>query len=203
MPAASSSRTVRYSMSPAFGRAQSDVRGWRSRSTKSMSARRSNCPMTSPAGPAPTMATVVRISRNTSDDQRTPRWSRGRGGIVSPPRVVEHRASPEPSSKPTSKLRPQREFLSAPRFPRGTAGNALRMPKFLTIGYGDRDGFERTDPAVRNEAHEHDVQLQNEGFEIGVAGIPTQVRNHDAAGVQTESGGFMRSELPLAGFAVI
>jgi len=77
------------------------------------------------------------------------------------------------------------------------------MPKFLTIGYGDRDGFERTDPAVRNEAHEHDVQLQNEGFEIGVAGIPTQVRNHDAAGVQTESGGFMRSDLPLAGFAVI
>jgi hypothetical protein len=30
-----------------------------------------------------------------------------------------------------------------------------------------------------------------------------QVRNHDAAGVETESGPFMRSSLPVAGFAVI
>jgi hypothetical protein len=30
-----------------------------------------------------------------------------------------------------------------------------------------------------------------------------QVRNHDGAGVETETGPFMRSSPPLAGFAVI
>ena len=29
------------------------------------------------------------------------------------------------------------------------------MPKFVTIGYGDREGYDRTDPA----AHAHDAQL--------------------------------------------
>jgi hypothetical protein len=38
---------------------------------------------------------------------------------------------------------------------------------------------------------------------MGVAGIAVQVRNHDAAGIQTQSGLFMRAELPVAGFAVI
>jgi hypothetical protein len=38
---------------------------------------------------------------------------------------------------------------------------------------------------------------------MGIAGPPLQVRNHDAAGVETQSGPFMRSALPVAGFAVI
>ena len=38
---------------------------------------------------------------------------------------------------------------------------------------------------------------------IGVAGAPVQVRNHDDAGMQTTAGPYMRSSLPIAGFAVI
>lgn len=77
------------------------------------------------------------------------------------------------------------------------------MARFLTIGYGDRDGYGRTDPAVRDAAHAHDEQLRNQGVAMGVAGTPVQVRNHDAAGVDTRSGAFLRSPLPVAGFAVI
>jgi len=77
------------------------------------------------------------------------------------------------------------------------------MPTFITIGYGDREGYDRTDPAVRDAAHAHDDQLRNNGALMGVAGEPVQVRNHDDAGVQTTSGSFMRSDLPVAGFAVI
>ena len=77
------------------------------------------------------------------------------------------------------------------------------MATFVTIGYGDRAGYDRTAPALRDAAHEHDARLRSEGAAIGIAGTPTQVRNHDAAGVETESGPFMRSSLPVAGFAVI
>lgn len=77
------------------------------------------------------------------------------------------------------------------------------MPTFITIGYGDRDGYERTDPAVRDAAHAHDEQLRANGVLMGVAGEPVQVRNHDAAGVRTTNGAFLRSDLPVAGFAVI
>jgi hypothetical protein len=77
------------------------------------------------------------------------------------------------------------------------------MARFLTIGYGDREGYDRTDPAIRDAAHAHDAQLRDEGAEIAIAGAPVQVRNHDAAGVITEDGPFLRSSLPVAGFAVI
>ena len=77
------------------------------------------------------------------------------------------------------------------------------MPKFLTIGYGDRAGYDGTDPDVRDAAHAHDARLQRDGAQMGVAGSPVQVRNHDAAGVETTEGPFMRSPLPVAGFAVI
>lgn len=77
------------------------------------------------------------------------------------------------------------------------------MPKFVTIGYGDRAGYERTAPEVRNAAHAHDKELQKRGALMGVAGGPVQVRNADGAGVQTASGPFMSSSLPVAGFAVI
>ena len=77
------------------------------------------------------------------------------------------------------------------------------MARFLTIGYGEREGYDRTDPGLRDAAHAHDARLRQAGAEMGVAGQAVQVPNHDAAGVETEPGPFMRSSLPVAGFAVI
>jgi hypothetical protein len=77
------------------------------------------------------------------------------------------------------------------------------MPKFVTIGYGDRAGYDRTAPATRDAAHAHDAKLRVEGALMGVAGAPVQVRNPDAAKVETMNGPFMSSALPVAGFAVI
>lgn len=77
------------------------------------------------------------------------------------------------------------------------------MAMFVTIGYGDREGYERTDPAVRDAAHDHDLRLRSAGVVMGVAGTPVQVRNHDAFGVNTEEGPFLQSSLPVAGFALI
>jgi hypothetical protein len=79
----------------------------------------------------------------------------------------------------------------------------ISMAKFITIGYGDREGYDRTNPEIRNAAHAHDERLVANGVDAGTAGTPVQVRNHDAAGVETESGPYMRSSLPVAGFAVI
>lgn len=77
------------------------------------------------------------------------------------------------------------------------------MPKFVTIGYGDREGYDRADAAVRDEAHAHDACLRAAGAQMGIAGSPVRVRNHDAAGVTVENGSFMSSALPVAGFAII
>ena len=77
------------------------------------------------------------------------------------------------------------------------------MPKFVTIGYGDRAGYDRTDPEVRDAAHEHDERLRAEGALIGIAGRPVHVRNHDGAGVDAVDGPFLRADLTIAGFAVI
>lgn len=77
------------------------------------------------------------------------------------------------------------------------------MAKFVTIGYGDRAGYDRIDAKVRNAAHAHDADLKARGAIIGMAGVPVQVRNHDDAGVKTASGAFLKSELPIAGFALI
>ena len=49
------------------------------------------------------------------------------------------------------------------------------MPMFVTIGYGDREGYDRTDPTVRDAAHAHDARLQRDGAVMGVAGAPVQV----------------------------
>jgi hypothetical protein len=57
------------------------------------------------------------------------------------------------------------------------------MPTSITIGYGDRDGYGRTEPDGRDAAHPHDARLREDGIAMGVAGAPVQVRNHDAAGV--------------------
>jgi len=77
------------------------------------------------------------------------------------------------------------------------------MPKFITIGYGDRAGYDRTPRPVRDAAHEQDAKLRSEGALIGVAGTPVQVRNPNAGRLETTDGPFMSSALPIAGFAVI
>lgn len=77
------------------------------------------------------------------------------------------------------------------------------MTTFITIGYGDRAGYDRTDPAIRDQAHRHDDRLRERGAVIGIAGPPVQVRNHDGADTVTSNGSFLQSELPIAGFSVI
>lgn len=77
------------------------------------------------------------------------------------------------------------------------------MPKFITIGYGDRAGYDRTPQGVRDAAHTQDAKLVSEGALVGIAGVPVQVRNPDAEGTETRDGPFMSSDLPIAGFAVI
>ena len=37
----------------------------------------------------------------------------------------------------------------------------VEMPKFVTIGYGDLAGYERTSKDVRDAAHAHDAELKN------------------------------------------
>lgn len=77
------------------------------------------------------------------------------------------------------------------------------MPTFITIGYGDQAGYDRTDPTVRDQAHAHDEQLAQSGARIGRAGKPVQVRNPEGRAVQREESAFMDSELPVAGFMLI
>lgn len=77
------------------------------------------------------------------------------------------------------------------------------MPRFVTIGYGDRAGYDRTAQAIRDAAHQQDERLRAEGALMGIAGQPVQVRNHDGTGVNTSEGPFLRSDLPIAGFAVV
>lgn len=77
------------------------------------------------------------------------------------------------------------------------------MAKFITIGYGDQAGYDRTDASIRQAAHAHDARLEAGGARIGIAGTPMQVRNHDGAGVRVTPGAYLRSSLPVAGFALI
>ena len=48
------------------------------------------------------------------------------------------------------------------------------MARFITIGYGNCEGYERTDVAVRDAAHEHDARLRVGGAVMGIAGAPVQ-----------------------------
>ena len=77
------------------------------------------------------------------------------------------------------------------------------MPKFVTIGYGDQAGYDRTPKAVRDAAHAHDAKLLATGVLMGIAGVPVHVRNPNATHVVTSDGPFMSASLPVAGFAVI
>ena len=75
--------------------------------------------------------------------------------------------------------------------------------RFVTIGYGDRAGYDRTDRTVLDAAHAHDEVLRSLGVLMGIAGQPVQVRNHDAAAMTSKAGPFLSSPLPVAGFAVV
>ncbi|MEO5859846.1 MAG: YciI family protein [Pyrinomonadaceae bacterium] len=77
------------------------------------------------------------------------------------------------------------------------------MPTFVTIGYGDQQGYERTPKTKRDAAHAHDTRLLSNGVLMGTAGLPVQVRNTEAISVETNKGAFMTSDLPVAGFAII
>ena len=77
------------------------------------------------------------------------------------------------------------------------------MPRFVTIGYGDEAGYQRTDPEVRKAAHAQDEKLKREGALLGIAGKPVQVRNHAGRGLETLKGAYLSSALPIAGFGII
>lgn len=77
------------------------------------------------------------------------------------------------------------------------------MPMFITIGYGNQEGYDRTPKAMRDAAHAHDAELRRDGVLMGIAGAPVQVRNTQEAGVETTDSPFMKADLPVAGFAVI
>jgi len=89
-----------------------------------------------------------------------------------------------------------------PAIPSGAA-TEIDMPTFITIGYGDREGYDRTDTVIRDTAHAHDARLRQSGVLMGIAGTPVQVRNPNAGGIETTTGPFMSSALPVAGFAII
>ena len=82
-------------------------------------------------------------------------------------------------------------------------GEGILLPTFVTIGYGDRAGYDATEPALRDDAHRRDELLRARGAVMGIAGQAVQVRNHDAAGVVVSEGPFAHSDLPLAGFGII
>jgi hypothetical protein len=79
----------------------------------------------------------------------------------------------------------------------------MPVTKFVTIGYGDQDGYERIPQPIRDAAHAHDATLLADGALMGVAGHPVQVRNPEAAGIDTRPGPFLRAALPVAGFSII
>ncbi|MBP6545831.1 MAG: transcription initiation protein [Phenylobacterium sp.] len=77
------------------------------------------------------------------------------------------------------------------------------MPRFITIGYGDQAGYDRTERSVRDSAHAADAERVRQGDVMGIAGKPVQVRNPDAAQVAVVEGPFLSAGLPVAGFALI
>jgi hypothetical protein len=76
------------------------------------------------------------------------------------------------------------------------------MATFITIGYGDEAGYNRTSDECKRAAHTRDDELRAAGALIAIAGDPVTVRNPDDAGVRIEPGSFLSSKLPIAGFAV-
>jgi hypothetical protein len=79
----------------------------------------------------------------------------------------------------------------------------VRMPRYITIGYGDQAGYDRTPQDIRQAAHDHDASLRQRGVVMGIAETPVQVRNHNARGVVIEAGPYLSSGLPIAGFSIM
>jgi hypothetical protein len=77
------------------------------------------------------------------------------------------------------------------------------MATFITIGYGDTDGYNRVSDECKRAAHARDDSLRAAGALIGTAGVPVQVRNPEGAGVRIKPGPYLQSALPIAGFAVL
>ncbi len=77
------------------------------------------------------------------------------------------------------------------------------MPKFVTIGYGDEAGYDRTPVDLRNAAHAQDDELKNKGALLGVVGSCVRVSNPEQTGVKIENKSYLASPLPIAGFAII
>ena len=77
------------------------------------------------------------------------------------------------------------------------------MPRFITIGYGDQAGYDRTPEAIRQAAHQHDADLRGRGVVMGIAQSPVQVRNPEDKGVQIQAGPFLSADLPIAGFSLM
>ena len=77
------------------------------------------------------------------------------------------------------------------------------MPRYLTIGYGERAGYDSTPQTIRDAAHEHDARLVRDGAVTAVMLPPVCVTNKHDQGTQVTPGAFMRSELPPAGFSLI
>lgn len=75
--------------------------------------------------------------------------------------------------------------------------------RFLTIGYGDQAGYDRTPQGLRDAAHNHDANQAAAGAITGVLLEPIQVRNHQDRGLSTQAGSFSASSLPVAGFCLI
>jgi hypothetical protein len=48
----------------------------------------------------------------------------------------------------------------------------VEMPKFITIGYGDQDGYDCTPKPVRDATHAQDEKIRNSGALMGIAGTP-------------------------------
>jgi len=49
------------------------------------------------------------------------------------------------------------------------------MPKFVTIGYGDQDGYDRTEDVLKARAHEHDARLAQIRIELERATQDTDI----------------------------
>jgi hypothetical protein len=77
------------------------------------------------------------------------------------------------------------------------------MPRFLTIGYGDAQGYARTPQPVRDAAHRQDAALAAAGAITAIARRAVQVRNPEGRGVEVAQGPYMTAPLPVAGFSVL
>ncbi len=63
------------------------------------------------------------------------------------------------------------------------------MATFITIGCGDRAGYDRAPESLRNAAHAHDARLVAAGVLMGMAGECVRVRNPESGHCNDEAQG--------------